>query len=202
MVTHTHVLYLLPGHPLCQPLEAVAPRYPQILLRDVRAVRPSPPWLTGVPTLVSLADRLIVTGSAVFDALLAPLGLARPPLGLGHRPLEGPLATPPPPALRPVAVAPVAPVEPTPLAAPSLGAPLAAAEDERYVDAPEPRERVTQGTLEEAIRRREQLPSRAPPPTAPLGQTLQLPRRAEDEVDAVDKPRRVASVASAPVGGE
>ncbi len=149
------VLYVRRRVPACDTLVALAAKRLDVLVQDVDSIQgEKPPWLKGVPTVVTLPDRSVLQGTRAMEAVQKLCETSAQGVDGFHEGLRG-------------CGAPAAPLSgdaqgPTPFdqlfccpddpggACGDL--PLPRQGDERYQD--KPREKFHDTTLEEAMRRR------------------------------------------------
>ena len=60
------VLYIIPGDQISMQAYQMVVDYPEILVQDARAINPRPTWLTRVPTVVMVTNKMVYDGAQAF----------------------------------------------------------------------------------------------------------------------------------------
>jgi hypothetical protein len=63
------VLYIIPGDQISMQAYQMVVDYPEILVQDARAINPRPAWLTRVPTVVMVTNKMVYDGAQAFQVL-------------------------------------------------------------------------------------------------------------------------------------
>ena len=63
------VLYIIPGDQISMQAYQMVVDYPEILVQDARAINPRPAWLTKVPTVVMVTNKMVYDGAQAFQVL-------------------------------------------------------------------------------------------------------------------------------------